>query len=108
MARRQRKLGWHYNAEEERFTTPGGQVVTLYDIAQRMQDDLNCKHDLRGPWEGWTIRGQFLKGPGGVRLNPETARMLVLWVKEASGREEIPDRSPRARVVPYPPFRLVG
>lgn len=98
MGRRRLRLGWRYDAKREEFHTPSG-IVTLCDLAKRMQNDATCHFTLTGPWTGWKIHQQHLKGPGGVRLTPQTARAYWRWVNSADGlRRETPRASHRTMV----------
>lgn len=85
MGRHRFRLGWVYDAEREEFTTPSGQKMALLDMVRRMQDDIEGRHDLTGQWAGWSIRQQYLRGPGGVRLTPSTCRQFWRWVESPEG-----------------------
>lgn len=41
-------------------------MVTLREIAQLLQDHVNCHLDFTGPWSGWRMRGATLIPPGGT------------------------------------------
>jgi len=51
--------------------------------ARLLYDQVIAHHDFAGPWTGWRMRGDRLKGPG-VTVRPETMRAFARWVNEAA------------------------
>lgn len=65
------KFTWKFDAGQQTLHAPSGWSITVREIAQELQDRLNCRYDLSGPWAGWRIRGKLLKGPSGEILTPD-------------------------------------
>jgi hypothetical protein len=84
MPHRRTRLNWIYDNDLQQFTTPSGQVVTLLQIAQLMQDQVNCRHDFVGPWTGWRIRQNRLIPPNKTyrssQITPENLRAFSRWL----------------------------
>jgi hypothetical protein len=64
MPRRRKRLNWTYDDARQEFTTPGGRIVSVHDIAELLYNQLIAHHDLDGPWAGWRIRGRRIIPPG--------------------------------------------
>ncbi|HEU4590556.1 MAG TPA: hypothetical protein VFS13_06575 [Steroidobacteraceae bacterium] len=88
MGRKRTRLNWIWDDAEQQFRTPSGQIVTLNSIAQLFADRIECRHDFAGPWAGWKMRGDALippgHGPGAPRLKPNTVRLFLRWIAEAT------------------------
>lgn len=88
MGRKRNRLNWTWDDEEQQFHTPSGQIVTLTSIAQLLADRIDCRHDFAGAWSGWKMRGDALippgHGPGAPRLKPNTVRLFLRWIAEAT------------------------
>lgn len=87
MGRRRTRIGWPYDPDREEFTLPDGRKLTLSAIATQLYDEVQCRFDLTGPWRGWTVRQQYLKGPGKIRLTPRTASMFWRWLDAMEKRD---------------------
>ena len=78
------RLNWAYDDCRQEFATPAGRVISLYEIATMLQDQLACHHDFHGPWAGWKMRGDTLipprSNPRGPRLKPHNAAAFARWV----------------------------
>jgi hypothetical protein len=61
--KRGRLIGWTYDDDAQEIRSPSGKVITLAEVAQRLQDDVACHHDFGGEWSGWKMRHQFLITP---------------------------------------------
>ena len=82
MPRPRSRLDWIYDDDRQEFTTPSGRVISLHEIARLLYDQVIAHHDFNGPWSGWIMRGDRLKGPG-VTIRPATLRNFSRWVNEA-------------------------
>lgn len=91
MPRRRTRLNWLYDNDLQQFTTPAGQVVTLLQIAQLLQDQVNCSHDFAGPWTGWRIRQNRLIAPGqnfkASQITPNNLRAFNRWLRSLEGEQ---------------------
>ncbi|HET7267414.1 MAG TPA: hypothetical protein VFJ15_04835 [Oleiagrimonas sp.] len=87
MGRHRTRIGWPYDPDREEFTLPDGRKLTLSAIAAQLYDEVQCRFDLTGPWRGWTIRQQYLKGPGKIRITPRTASMFWRWLDAMEQRD---------------------
>lgn len=67
---------WTFDDKTQVLQSPAGWTITVREIAQQLQDKVYGRHDLTGPWTGWTIRGKVLKGPHGITLTPDFLRSL--------------------------------
>ncbi len=79
MGRKRARLnGWHWNDTAQELTAPWfNRKIPLIQIAQWQQDLIRCHFDLTGPWAGWRIRGNILKGPGGERYSVNQLRKIA-------------------------------
>lgn len=108
MARkRTRLIGWTYDDERQEIRTQGGRVIPLIEVAQRLQDDVNCRFDFGGAWLGWRMRGDRLYPPGHKRGNgsitPWCWPAFVAYLDDMSRRDLAAAGIPLART----PLRLV-
>lgn len=91
MPRRRTRLNWLYDNDLQQFTTPSGQVVTLLQIAQLLQDQVNCSHDFAGTWTGWRIRQNRLIAPGQTfktsQITPTSLRAFSRWLSSFEGSQ---------------------
>lgn len=91
MPRRRTRLNWLYDNDLQQFTTPSGQVVTLLQIAQLLQNQVNCSHDFAGAWTGWRIRQNRLIAPGqtfkGSQITPNNLRAFSRWLRSFEGEQ---------------------
>ena len=67
---------WTFDKQTQVLRSPAGWSITVREIAQQLQDKVYGRHDLSGPWTGWTIRGKILKGPHGIAVTPDFLRSL--------------------------------
>lgn len=67
---------WKFDKHKQTLHSPAGWTITVREIAQQLQDKVYGRHDLSGPWTGWTIRGKVLKGPHGIAVTPDFLRSL--------------------------------
>lgn len=65
-------FNWQFDPRSQTLHAPSGYSITIRTIAQRLQDRVHNRFDLTGPWSGWKLRGQYLIGPGGIRVTPAT------------------------------------
>lgn len=65
---------WKFDGARQELRAPSGWTITVREIAQALQDRINCRLDLPGPWAGWRIRGNLLKGPHGERVSVHQLR----------------------------------
>jgi hypothetical protein len=100
---RDRLIGWTYDDKRQEIRTPSGRIITLRAIAQRMQDDIRCRYDFGGAWEGWKMRGDRLmpprSGKNGPALKPNTAPEFARWIADARGQPAADARRPRLYLV---------
>ncbi|MET3650666.1 hypothetical protein [Dyella japonica] len=91
MPRRRTRLNWLYDNDLQQFTTPAGQVVTLLQIAQLLQDQVTCSHDFAGAWTGWRIRQNRLIAPGESfktsRITASNIRAFSRWLQSFEGEQ---------------------
>jgi len=91
MSRRRTRLNWLYDNDLQQFTTPSGQIVTLLQIAQLLQDQVTCSHDFAGPWTGWRIRQNRLIAPGQTfkasQITPSNLRAFSRWLQSFEGEQ---------------------
>lgn len=91
MARRRNRLNWIYDNDLQQFTTPTGQTITLQSIAQMLQDQIESRHDLAGPWMGWRIRQNRLIPPGEIyrtsQITPNNLRAFTRWLRSFEGEQ---------------------
>jgi hypothetical protein len=91
MPRRRTLLNWLYDNDLQQFTTPSGQVVTLLQIAQLLQDQVTCSHDFAGAWLGWRIRQNRLIAPGqsfkASQITPQNLRAFSRWLRSFEGEQ---------------------
>ena len=106
MGRKRSRLNWSWDNDRQEFTTPSGQIVTLTRIAQLIADVRDCRHDFTGPWSGWKMRGDALippgHGRGAPRLKPNTTRLFLRWIADATASDSAPSSRPDARPVQWP------
>jgi len=88
---RRNRLNWLYDNDLQQFTTPSGQVVTLLQIAQLLQDQVNGCQDLSGAWSGWRIRQNRLIAPGESfktsRITASNIRAFSRWLTSFQGEQ---------------------
>jgi len=91
MSRRRTRLNWLYDNDLQQFTTPSGQTITLLQIAQILQDQVNCSHDFVGAWTGWRIRQNRLIAPGQTfkasQITPNNLRAFNRWLRSFEGEQ---------------------
>jgi hypothetical protein len=94
--KRSRLTGWTYDDQRQELTTPAGRVISLHEIAERIHDDICCRHDFKGAWSGWRMRGDKLYPPrtSGRWLNPNTGPHLAAWISEAADQQHARRNSP--------------
>ncbi|WP_156171263.1 hypothetical protein [Dyella japonica] len=110
MARRRKRLKWHYDNDLQQFITPAGRIVSLHDIAQLLQDQTESRHDFAGAWMGWRMRQNRLIPPGAAfrqsQITPTNLRAFARWLRSFDGEQaqlefrSAPDRHPGASAQP--------
>lgn len=66
-------------------------MVTLREIAQLLQDQVEGRHDLAGAWLGWRIRQNRLIPPGEAfrqsQITPTNLRAFARWLRSLEGEQ---------------------
>lgn len=95
---RGRLIGWTYDDDRQELRTPAGHVITLQQIARRLQDDHTNRHDFGGSWSGWKMRGDRLipprSGRNGPVLKPNTGPDFARWIADARCQPAANSRKP--------------
>ena len=68
---------WTFDNVRQELHSPGGTTLTVRVIAQWVQDRIVNRIDLTGPWAGWRLRGQYLKGPNGQCITAQNLRWMM-------------------------------
>jgi hypothetical protein len=68
---------WTFDSVRQELHSPGGTTLTVRVIAQWVQDRIVNRIDLTGPWAGWRLRGQYLKGPNGQCITAQNLRWMM-------------------------------
>lgn len=73
---------WSFDVEKQLLLAPSGWTISVHEIATDLHERVQGRRDLTGPWSGWKQRGQFIKGPGGIRVTPSSLQKFYDRIRD--------------------------